>query len=73
MNLAVLSLIVFLITVVVGIVRKVNCGLAAILASFVLILFFIPQMDLADLYRLGWPVSTFFDAFGSSAFRHCGH
>ncbi|MEY8297631.1 MAG: SLC13 family permease [Emergencia timonensis] len=60
MNLAVLSLIVFLITVVVGIVRKVNCGLAAILASFVLILFFIPQMDLADLYRLGWPVSTFF-------------
>ncbi len=43
MNLAVLSLIVFLITVVVGIVRKVNCGLAAILASFILILFLFPR------------------------------
>lgn len=60
MNLAVLSLIVFMITVVIGILRKVNCGLAAILASFILILFFIPDMDLADLYGLGWPVSTFF-------------
>lgn len=60
MNLAVLSLIVFMITVVIGILRKVNCGLAAILASFILILFFIPDMDLADLYGRGWPVSTFF-------------
>ncbi len=59
MNLAVLSLIVFLITVVVGIVRKVNCGLAAIFGIVYLNSLFFPQMDLADLYRLGWPVSTF--------------
>lgn len=60
MNLAILSLAVFLMTIVVGILRKVNCGLVAILSSFVLILFFAPDTALSDLYRLGWPVSTFF-------------
>lgn len=60
MNLAILSLIFFLLTVVIGISCRVNCGLVAMISCFILVQFFIPDMVLSDIYRHGWPVNIFF-------------
>lgn len=60
MNLAVISLIFFLAAVIIGIVCRVNCGFVAMIASFVLVQFFAEDMSLTDIYKEGWPVSTFF-------------
>lgn len=60
MNLAVISLLFFLATVIIGIVCRVNCGFVAMIASFVLVQFFADDMSLADIYREGWPTGTFF-------------
>lgn len=63
MNLAALSLVVFVITVAVSMIRKVNCGIAGAAAAFALTLFFVKDMELRDIYMSGWPVSTFFMMF----------
>lgn len=63
MNIALLSLIVFLVTVIVGIATNVNCGLVAMISSFVLVQFFIPEMSLADIYTDGWPSKIFYMMF----------
>ena len=60
MNLALLSLILFLITVIIGIATKVNCGLVAMITSFILVQFFMPDLALTDIYTLGWPSKIFF-------------
>lgn len=60
MDLALLSLVLFLITVAVGIATKVNCGLVAMITSFILVQFFMPDMTLTDIYTLGWPSKIFF-------------
>lgn len=60
MDLALLSLILFLITVAVGIAAKVNCGLVAMITSFILVQFFMPDLSLTDIYTLGWPSKIFF-------------
>lgn len=60
MSLAVLSLIVFLATVLIGILTKVNCGLVAMISSFILVEFFVKDMSLADIYTKGWPAKIFF-------------
>ena len=60
MDLAVLSLIIFLATVIIGIATKVNCGLVAMISSFILVQFFIPDMGLTDIYSQGWPSRIFF-------------
>ncbi|MBQ6456381.1 MAG: hypothetical protein IJJ31_04565 [Mogibacterium sp.] len=60
MDLALLSLILFLITVIVGIATRVNCGLVAMITSFILVQFFMPDMTLTDVYALGWPSKIFF-------------
>lgn len=59
MNTAAISLVFFLATVIVGIVWRVNCGFVAMITSFILIQFFAEDMSLAEIYRDGWPVSTF--------------
>lgn len=63
MNLAILSLVIFVITVLIGIICKVNCGLVGVISSFLLVLFFAGDMKLSDVYNQGWPVSTFFMMF----------
>ena len=63
MNLAILSLVFFVITVLIGIICKVNCGLVGVISSFLLVLFFAGDMELSDVYNQGWPVSTFFMMF----------
>ncbi|MGN0659329.1 MAG: SLC13 family permease [Emergencia sp.] len=60
MNLALFSIVLFLAAVITGIVCRINCGLTAMLAAFILVQFFIPDMTLKDIYTQGWPVSTFF-------------
>lgn len=60
MDLALLSLILFLMTVVVGIATGVNCGLVAMITSFILVQFFMPEMTLTEIYSLGWPSKIFF-------------
>lgn len=60
MNLAVLSLIIFLITVIIGIATKVNCGLVAMISSFILVTFFLDDMTFADVYTNSWPSKIFF-------------
>ena len=60
MDIALLSLILFLATVIVGISTKVNCGLVAMISSFILVQFFMPDMTLTDIYTLGWPSRIFF-------------
>lgn len=60
MNLAVLSLIVFLITVVIGVVTKVNCGLVAMISGFILTTFFVKDISFTDLYTESWPSKIFF-------------
>lgn len=60
MNIAILSLVLFVATVIVGIACKVNCGLVAMITSFVLVQFFLPDMSLTDIYALGWPSKVFF-------------
>ena len=60
MDLATLSLILFLATVIVGIATKVNCGLVAMITSFILVQFFMPDLSLTDIYALGWPSKIFF-------------
>ena len=60
MDLATLSLILFLATVIVGIATKVNCGLVAMITSFILVQFFMPDLRLTDIYALGWPSKIFF-------------
>ena len=60
MNLALLSLILFLATVIIGIATGVNCGLVAMITSFILVQFFMPEMSLTDIYALGWPSKIFF-------------
>ena len=60
MNTAAISLVFFLATVIVGIVCRVNCGFVAMITSFILIQFFAEDMSLAEIYKDGWPVSTFF-------------
>ena len=60
MDLALLSLLLFLLTVVVGIATKVNCGLVAMITSFILVQFFMPDMTLTEIYSLGWPSKIFF-------------
>lgn len=60
MDLALLSLILFLITVVIGILTRVNCGLVAMITSFILVQFFMHDMTLTDIYTLGWPSKIFF-------------
>ena len=63
MNLAVLSLILFLATVIIGIATHVNCGLVAMISSFILVQFFIPDMSLAEIYSAGWPSKIFYMMF----------
>ena len=60
MDLALLSLILFLATVIIGIATGVNCGLVAMITSFILVQFFMPEMSLTDIYALGWPSKIFF-------------
>ena len=60
MDLSVLSLILFLATVIIGIATGVNCGLVAMITSFILVQFFMPDLSLTDIYALGWPSKIFF-------------
>lgn len=60
MNVAVISLIVFLSTVVIGVFRKVNCGLVAMVSCVILVVFFMPDTKLTDIYTEGWPSRIFF-------------
>ena len=60
MNLAVLSLVIFLATVVIGIATKVNCGLVAMISSFILATFFLDDMTFTDVYTNSWPSKIFF-------------
>ena len=60
MDLALLSLILFIITVIIGIMTRVNCGLVAMITSFILVQFFMPDMTATDIYALGWPSKIFF-------------
>ena len=60
MNLAVISIIFFIITIAIGVIFKVNCGIVAMATSFVLVQFFAVDMSLSDIYKMGWPVGTFF-------------
>ena len=60
MSIAVISLIIFLATVFTGILRKVNCGLVAMISSVILVAFFMPDTDLTDINTEGWPSKIFF-------------
>lgn len=60
MSIAVISLIIFLATVFTGILRKVNCGLVAMISSVILVVFFMPDTNLTDIYTEGWPSKIFF-------------
>ncbi len=60
MNLAIVSLIVFLATVILGIATKVNCGLVAMISSFILVTFFLDDMTFTDVYTNSWPSKIFF-------------
>lgn len=60
MNIAVISLIVFMATVIVGILTKVNCGLVAMISGFFLVTFCVKDMTFADLYTDNWPSKIFF-------------
>ncbi len=60
MNIAIVSLIFFVATILIGICAKVNCGMVAMISSLILALFFMPDMSLADVYVKGWPVKIFF-------------
>lgn len=60
MDTAVISLIIFIVTVAVGIFRKVNCGIVAMLSCLILAGIFMRGMDIADVYTEGWPSKIFF-------------
>ncbi|MFC2662171.1 MAG: SLC13 family permease, partial [Eubacterium sp.] len=60
MNIAAISLVVFLATVLVGIFTKVNCGIVAMISSVLLVVFCLPDMSLTDIYTKGWPSKIFF-------------
>lgn len=60
MSLAVISLLLFLATVLIGIFRKVNCGLVAMITSLILAVFFMPDTSPTDVYAEGWPAKIFF-------------
>lgn len=60
MNLAVLSLLIFLGTVAVGVITRVNCGMVAMISGFVLTTFFVKDMSFTELYTESWPSKIFF-------------
>lgn len=60
MNPAILAIIGLIVTIAIGIILDVNCGIVAGICAFILIQFFIPEMSLADVYKYGWPTSTMF-------------
>ena len=60
MNPAILAIIGLILTIVMGIVLDVNCGIVAVICSFILVQFFIPEMSLVDVYKSGWPTDTMF-------------
>ena len=60
MNLAVLSLVFFLVTVIIGVVAKVNCGMVAMISGFILTTFFVKDLSFTELYAESWPSKIFF-------------
>lgn len=59
MNVALISIIALVVSILIGVVRKVNCGIIAVIFAFVVGKFLVGMND-AEIYAKGWPTKIFF-------------
>jgi len=65
MNMAVVSLIVFVAVIAVGAVTKKNCGVIALVAAYIMGTFCL-GMKATEIYAKGWPMGVFFIALSTT-------